>query len=211
MPKRFSAINYRQNAEVTQPAFENKSRISPDAIKTFLASQKKSLIAICALLVGIWSRLCNRVCHYTSLTSLDKTISQNRLNDATGLAERLFVSRFGTLSGRDAEMYSEAFYRRAQVFAKNRNFKLALGDLTRVLPSYSRSAEVSQLKASYLLFLSQGKAAVGTNATTPVELNPTASVEPRTTKPVEPSTAAFQKKPVLFFNKINLQTSVFKP
>lgn len=156
----FLGDQFCQECGSTQPAFENnKALISPDAVKTLLASRKKLLVASCALLFGVWS--VTAIVFASNLPGeLDRTISQNRLNDATALAERLFLSRFGALSGRDAESYSEAFYRRAQIFAKNRNFKLALGDLTKVLPSYSRSAEVAQLKASYQLFLSQGNLAV---------------------------------------------------
>ncbi|MBA3993723.1 MAG: hypothetical protein C0469_09365 [Cyanobacteria bacterium DS2.3.42] len=156
----FLGDQFCQECGSTQPAFvNNKAPISPAAVKTLLASRKKLLVASCALLFGVWS--VTAIVFASNLPGeLDRTISQNRLNDATALAERLFLSRFGALSGRDAESYSEAFYRRAQIFAKNRNFKLALGDLTKVLPSYSRSAEVAQLKASYQLFLSQGNLAV---------------------------------------------------
>ncbi len=187
----FLGDQFCQECGSTQPAFENKSRITFDAIKTFLTSKKKGLIAVCALLLGIWP-VTAIVSAITLPDQLDKTISQNRLNDATGLAERLFVSRFGTLSGRDAELYSEAFYRRAQVFAKNRNFKLALVDLTKVLPSYSKSSEVSQLKASYLLFLSQGKSALET-ATMQVESKAMTPLAPNTTAPLAPNTTALRE------------------
>lgn len=164
----FLGDQFCQECGSTQPAFQNESRVSPDAIKGFIASRKKVLIAICALVLSVWL-VVSLLSAVTITDELDKTISQNRLNDAAGLAEKLFVSRFGSLSGRDAELYSEAFYRRAQVFAKNRNFKPALGDLTKVLPSYSKSAEVAQLKASYQLLLSQGNIAVEPNATTAKE------------------------------------------
>jgi hypothetical protein len=86
---------------------------------------------------------------------LNSALKENQLNRAATLAEKLMLSRFGALSGDDAELYSTAFHKRAQVFAGNRNFKLAFADLVRVLPSYSRIGEVEQLKASYALFVSQ--------------------------------------------------------
>lgn len=165
----FLGDQFCQECGSTQPAFQNESRVSPDAIKSFIASRKKILFAICALVLSVWLVIA-LLSAVTITDELDKTISQNRLNDAAGLAEKLFVSRFGSLSGRDAELYSEAFYRRAQVFANNRSFKPALGDLAKVLPSYSKSAEVAQLKASYQLLLSQGNIAVEPSAKTAKEM-----------------------------------------
>ena len=109
---------------------------------------------------------------------LNNALKENQLNRATALAEKLMLSRFGTLSGHDAELYSIAFHKRAQVFAGNRNFKLAFADLVRVLPSYSQIGEVEQLKASYALFVSQaGEVAQNKIETAGQSETKTASVE----------------------------------
>jgi len=85
---------------------------------------------------------------------LRNALNQNRLNDATELAQKLMVSRFGYLDGADAELHNAAFHRRAKIFANNRNFKMALADLMQVRTAYSQFTEVEQLKSLYsgLLF-----------------------------------------------------------
>ncbi len=158
-----------------QPAFESKPSFSPESVQQLVAFNRKHLIGLCASALALIV-IAVVVSVMRLPDELDKTISANRLNDAAFLAERLFVSRFGALNGRDAESYSEAFYRRAKVFAKNRNFKLALVDLSKVLPSYSRKAEVAQLKASYQLFLTQGNS--------PSEKDTTVVIETRSTAPL---------------------------
>lgn len=86
---------------------------------------------------------------------LNNALKANQLNSATDLAEKLKLSRFGALSGDDAELYSAAFHKRAQVFAGNRNFKMAFADLTKVMPSYSQFAQTQQLQSAYALLVSQ--------------------------------------------------------
>lgn len=137
-------------------------------MRQFFVFNRKHFIGLCASAVALIV-IAVVVSVIKLPDDLDKSIAANRLNDAADLAEKLFVSRFGALNGRDAESYSDAFYKRAQVFAKNRNFKLALVDLSKVLPSFSRTAEVEQLKASYQLFLTQGNTPSATNAAPLIE------------------------------------------
>ncbi len=151
-----------------QPAFESKPSFSPESVKQLVDFNRKHLIGLCSTALALVV-IAVVVSVIRLPDELDKAISANRLNDAADLAERLFVLRFGALNGRDAESYSEAFYKRAQVFAKNRNFKLALVDLLKVLPSFSRSAEAAQLKASYQLFLTQANPSSETNAASVIE------------------------------------------
>ncbi|MCC7530076.1 MAG: hypothetical protein IT342_16245 [Candidatus Melainabacteria bacterium] len=151
-----------------QPAFESKPSFSPESVKHLVAFIREHLIGLCASALALL--VIALVVSVVRLPNeLDKTISANRLNDAADLAEKLFVSRFGALNGGDAESYSEAFYKRAQVFAKNGNFKRALVDLSKVLPSFSRSNEVAQLKASYKLSLTQANPPHDTNAAVGIE------------------------------------------
>lgn len=121
-----------------------------------IVSSKPKLIASvsAALIAGLIGFV--MLATFISLPNeLSNALKENQLNKATELAEKLMLSRFGTLSGNDAEIYSLAFHRRAQVFAGNRNFKMAFADLAKVLPSYSQIAQVEQLKPAYALLVCQ--------------------------------------------------------
>jgi hypothetical protein len=165
----FLGDQFCQECGSIQPAFESKPSFSPESVKQLVAFNRKHVVGLCATALAMVV-IAVVVSVIRLPEELDRTISANRLNDAADLAEKLFVSRFGALNGHDAESYSEAFYKRAQVFAKNRNFKLALVDLSKVLPSFSRTSEVAQLKASYQLFLTQGNPPHEANADAVIEL-----------------------------------------
>lgn len=167
----FLGDQFCQECGIIQPAFQDKPRFSSESVTGLIGFKRKHWIAISVCAVGLFAAAAV-VSAINLPDQLEKTISANRLNEAADLAEKLYVSRFGALSGRDAEIYSQTFYKRAQVFAGNRNFKLALVDLSKVLPSFSRNAEVAQLKASYQLFLTQGNPDAEANANTVIEKRP---------------------------------------
>lgn len=137
-----------------QPAFEEKTSFA--SLVTMLQSNSKFLY----FSVGVLSAsLLVLTCFYFFAKvpgDLQNSLSANKLNEAVVIAEKLMVSRLGSLQGPDAELYSEAFFRRAQVFAVNKNYKLALLDLSRVLPSYSKRAEVAELRKTCGVLAWQG-------------------------------------------------------
>ncbi|MBX9951420.1 MAG: zinc ribbon domain-containing protein [Candidatus Obscuribacterales bacterium] len=137
-----------------QPAFEEKTSFA--SLVSMLQSNSKLLY----FSVGVLSAsLLVLTCFYFFAKvpgDLQNSLSANKLNEAVAIAEKLMVSRLGSLQGHDAELYSDAFFRRAQVFAVNKNYKLALLDLSRVLPSYSKRAEVAELRKSCGILAWQG-------------------------------------------------------
>lgn len=144
-----------QECGVVQPAFEEETGFSPKKLgaklgESFVINKKKTLLlsgfATALLLIAT-------VCFGVSKQAdeVQTCITANRLNDAAAAAERMYVSHFGTLKGRDADLYSEVFHRRAQVYASNQNFKSAICDLAKILPGYSKAAEAAQLADTYRL------------------------------------------------------------
>lgn len=144
----FLGDKFCQECGGLQPAFEEKPRFSADSLFQMAADKSKFLyftvgVLSASLLVLTCAFLFARV-----PDDLQNALSENKLNDAVVVAEKLMVSRLGSLQEHDAEIYSDAFFRRAQVFADNKNYKLALIDLAKVLPDYSKQAQVAELRRS---------------------------------------------------------------
>lgn len=152
----FVGDKFCQECGCVQPAFAEKSRLSSDAFLSVLSENRKNLYLWVGVCVGVLFVLITSVLYLTVPGDLEKALSTNRLNDAAVIADRLLVSRLGVLQGRDAELYSDAFFRRAQVFAKNKNYKFAFVDLSKVQSSYSKHAEASQLRNLCTILVAQG-------------------------------------------------------
>ena len=145
-----------QECGTVQPAFREKSDYLQEQLKHLVSSKTRIFsIVLLASVFSVFSILA--LLAVAKLPDeLERSLSANQLNDAIALADKLMVSRFGSLNGRDAELYSAAFHRRALVFANNHNYKFAICDLSKVLPSYSKSKEVAQLSSQYGMILFQG-------------------------------------------------------
>ncbi|MBC7997740.1 MAG: hypothetical protein IAF58_07345 [Leptolyngbya sp.] len=164
----FLGDRFCQECGSVQPAFADETLSIFEKAKEFLSTKKQLASAILAL--SIFGGLA----FYGIFTSLslpgevEKSLQENRLNDAVRLSEQLYVARFGSLSGKDAELYSVAFHRRAQIFATNNNTKAALVDLARVLPAYSQKADVDRLSQSYFTSMMSNKDIPGDKASSKV-------------------------------------------
>ncbi len=151
----FLGDQFCQECGSTLTVFESQPRFTIDKVTGLLGSPKITLVALGVLLAVVFSGAA--IMSAIAIPGdLDKAIAANRLNDATTLAERLYLARLGALEGREAEAYSEAYYKRGQIFAKNGNYANALDDLKKVLPTYSKSTVVAQTIFDYQLYLSQG-------------------------------------------------------
>lgn len=137
---------YCQECGSVQPAFAEKPHSSLSSLWGYLARHYK-VICVASGAVGAALFVLAVFLVFAKIPAdLQSALSANKLNDAVVLAEKLMVSRLGKLDGADADLYSQAFYKRAQVFAGNGNYKKALLDLSKVLPAYSRMAAVEQLR-----------------------------------------------------------------
>jgi hypothetical protein len=152
----FVGDKFCQECGCVQPAFAEKSRLSSEAFLSVLSENRKNLYLWVGVCVGVLFVLITSVLYLAVPGDLEKALSTNKLNDAAIIADRLLVSRLGVLQGRDAELYSDAFFRRAQVFAKNKNYKFAFVDLSKVQSSYSKRAEASQLRNLCTILVAQG-------------------------------------------------------
>lgn len=153
----FLGDRFCQECGSVQPAFADENYSIFGRAKEFLSNKKQlaSAILTFSLLGGLVLYAI-----FTSLSlpgEVEKSLQENRLNDAVRLSEQLYVARFGSLSGKDAELYCTAFHRRAQIFAANNNAKGALVDLARVLPTYSQKADVDRLSQLYLASIMSNK------------------------------------------------------
>lgn len=153
----FLGDKFCQECGGVQPAFEEQSRLSPDFFLPVLADNSKLLFVSIGVCLAVVLVVSSSVLYFGVTADLEKALSANKLNDAVVIADRLNVSRFGSLSGREAELFSDAFFRRAQVFAANKNYQFALADLIKVLPSYSKHAQAVQLRTICALFSAQRK------------------------------------------------------
>lgn len=174
----FLGDKFCQECGGVQPAFEEQSRLSPEFFLPVLANHSKLLFVSIGVCLAVVLVLSSSVLYFGVTADLEKALSANKLNDAVVIADRLNVSRFGSLSGREAELFSDAFFRRAQVFAANKNYQFALADVIKVLPSYSKHAQAMQLRTICALSFAQRK-----SVTTPMvvksKLSETKSEEPR--------------------------------
>jgi hypothetical protein len=153
----FLGDKFCQECGGVQPAFEEQSRLSPEFFLPVLADNSKLLFVSIGVCLAVVLVVSSSVLYFGVTADLEKALSANKLNDAVVIADRLNVSRFGSLSGLEAELFSDAFFRRAQVFAANKNYQFALADLIKVLPSYSKHAQAMQLRSICALFLAQKK------------------------------------------------------
>jgi hypothetical protein len=144
----FLGDKFCQECGGLQPAFEEKPRFSSDSLFQMVAHKSKFLYFTVGVLSASFLVLACAFLFAKVPDDLQNALSENKLNDAVAVAEKLMVSRLGSLQGSDAEIYSDAFFRRAQVFADNKNYKLALIDLSKVLPTYSKQAQVAELRRS---------------------------------------------------------------
>lgn len=145
----FLGDRFCQECGSIQPAFADNSVAFFDKAKELLATKKQLLCAI-SIVTMIGGLLFYAV--FTSLSlpgELEQSLKANRLNESVRLSEQLLVARFGSLTGKDAELYCTSFHRRALVYGSNNNAKGALVDLARILPTYSQKAEVDRLTQFY--------------------------------------------------------------
>ncbi len=137
---------YCQECGSVQPAFAEKPHSSLHIFWGFLSRNYRVICVASGAVAAALLVLAGFVVFARIPADLQSALSENKLNDAVVLAEKLMVSRLGKLEGGDADLYSQAFFKRAQIFAGNGNYKKALLDLSKVLPAYSKMADVEQLR-----------------------------------------------------------------